>query len=175
MQTIFLDTETTGFGKCHLVELAWKSPSDRFIRELRVKPPIPIEDKAASVHGISNEMVQDLPLFIDHINYPFLKQLLENNIVIAHNAKFDIDVLAREGITIENFICTQKVAKTLWPELKSHSLQNLRESLDIQVAAVAHSAVGDVAVLAALFGVIRTELRGDEEEFLEHLAQISLA
>lgn len=178
MKIIFLDTETTGFGECRLVEIAWHTPGARYIREVRVRPPIPIEDKAAEVHGITNEMVKDLPEFKDHINYSFLKDLLENNLIVMHNAQFDIGVLAREGITIETYICTQRVAKKIWPGSKSHGLQKLREYLGIQVAAQAHSAVGDVAVLAALFEEIRKDLMQEgesEEDFLARAAQFTLA
>ena len=147
---IFLDTETTGIADCRLVELAWSEPSGRILT-VRAKPPIPIEEEAIAIHGITEEDVKGLPAFVDNMQYAKIKELIEGSVVIAHNAPFDIDVLAREGIVVRNFIDTLAVAKKLYPRFPRHNLQFLREHFQLEVAGDAHSAKGDVAVLIALY------------------------
>jgi len=53
-----------------------------------------------SIHHITNEMVENKPAFKDSFEYQKLVDLLndDKNILVAHNAKFDIDMLEREGI-----------------------------------------------------------------------------
>ena len=147
---IFLDTETTGIQDCRLVELAWSEPSGRILT-VRAKPPIPISEEATAIHGITEEDVMGLPAFVDNMQYAKIKELIEGSVVIAHNAPFDIDVLAREGIVVRNFIDTLAVAKKLYPRFPRHNLQFLREHFHIETEGKAHSAKGDVAVLMALY------------------------
>lgn len=146
---LFLDTETTGIKDCRLIELAWSA--DDKISTLRVKPPIPIEEEAIAVHGITEADVQCLIPFARHMRYEQIKTLIESSVVVAHNAPFDIGVLAREGIIVKNHIDTVAVARRLYPKLKKHNLQFLRDYFQLEVEGEAHSAKGDVAVLKALY------------------------
>lgn len=157
MNLIFLDTETTGFGNCRLIELAWMQEGEP-LRAMRVKPPIPIEAQAIAVHGITEAMLEGLPAFELRPEYPVLKELFEKNVVIAHNASFDIGVLAREGIVVDAFIDTRKIAQKLYKNAPNHKLQGLRDYLHLEVEGEAHSAAGDVAVLAALFAQMRADM-----------------
>jgi len=149
MEYIFLDTETTGFGPCRMVELAyWKGHK---FTSFRVKPPIPIEFEASAVNHISNKMVADLEPFQGSSKYLKTKKEIESGILVAHEAIFDIGVLEREGLDIVDYICTKEMAKAAFPNEKSHKLQVLRYSLDLDVEGVAHSAGGDVNVMMALW------------------------
>lgn len=166
MDVIFLDTETTGFGNCRLVELAYRKRGYKVGHAARVKPPIAIEEGAAQIHGITNEMCKDWPLFANLPQYQEIKETLERAVIVAHNAKFDIGVLEREGIICPMHIDTQKVAKMLYPHAPNHKLQGLRSYLQLDAEGDAHSAEGDVAVLAALFEnmVATMEMRGTDPE-----------
>lgn len=150
MDIVLLDTETTGFKECRLVEIAWKKNAEP-IRSFRVKAPIPIEEGATAVHGIKDEDLAALPLFAEHPEYQELKLLLEHSCVIAHNASFDIAVMQREGIFIPDVIDTKKISRLVYPHAPDHKLQTLRQYLQLDISGDAHSAGGDVAVLAALF------------------------
>lgn len=156
MDLLFLDTETTGFGECRLVELAYMREGSP-LQALRCKPPILIEEGATGVHGITNEMLEGLPPFIERPEYEAIRQLIAESIVVAHNAPFDIGVLNREGIAVPTFINTQKVAKHLYPHAPNHKLQGLREYLHLE-GGEAHSAAGDVITLAALFAQMRADM-----------------
>lgn len=149
---LFLDTETTGFGQCRLIEIAYASMKEE-VTTLRCKPPIPITIESMEVHHITEKDVADLAPFTElGLGYSQLKERIENSILVAHDAKFDIGVLEREGIKVTNFIDTKKIARDLLPQLKHHRLQYLRYILNLDAGdAVAHSASGDVQVLKSLF------------------------
>lgn len=152
---IFLDTETTGTGtKDRLCQLAYKLDTGEIVNEL-FKPPLPIEIEAMSVHHITNEMVVDKPAFKDSPEFSKLVDLLDDdkNILVAHNAKFDVDMLVKEGINPKRVICTLKLARHLDPNgvIPKYNLQYLRYFLGIQIEATAHDALGDILVLEKLF------------------------
>lgn len=152
---IFLDTETTGTGhQDRLCQLAYKLDTGEIVNEL-FKPPLPIEIEAMSVHHITNEMVADKPAFKDSPEYQKLIDLLDddNNILVAHNAKFDVDMLIKESIHPKKVICTLKLARHLDPNgvIPKYNLQYLRYFLGIKIQATAHDALGDILVLEKLF------------------------
>jgi len=152
---IFLDTETTGTAeKDRLCQLAYKLETGEIVNEL-FKPPLPIAIDAMCVHHITNEMVENKPTFQDSPDYQKLTGLLNDdaNILVAHNAKFDVDMLKKEGIHPKKVVCSLKLARSLDPEGKipRYSLQYLRYFLSIQIEATAHDALGDILVLEKLF------------------------
>ena len=152
---IFLDTETTGTGKKdRLCQLAYKTETGKVVNEL-FRPPLPIAIEPMSIHHITNEMVADKPAFKDSIEWQNLADLLNNdeNILVAHNAKFDVDMLEKEGIHPKKSICTLKLARHLDPNgvIPKYNLQYLRYFLGIQIDATAHDALGDILVLEKLF------------------------
>jgi len=153
MNTIFLDTETTGIAGARLVELAYQVQGAPAPVVLRCKPPIDIEIEATVVNGIRTKDVAMLLLFNEMPAYAEIKETLENAIIVGHNVQYDVDVLEREGIHIkpENMRCTKELAKKKWPESPKHSLQYLRYWLDMDVEADAHSGYGDVKVLMVLW------------------------
>jgi len=138
---IFLDTETTGAGeKDRLCQLAYKTEDGDIVNEL-FKPPLPISIDAMCVHHITNEMVKDKPALKDSNDHRKLVDLLtdDKNILVAHNAKFDVDMLIKEDIHPKKVICTLKLARSLDPNgvIPRYSLQYLRYFLGIQIEATA--------------------------------------
>jgi len=158
MNLIFLDTETTGLNTdpyARLCQLAYKS-KDTVMNEL-FKPPVAISVGAMSVHHITEAMVKDRPAFKDTEHYTNLKKLLEkkSSIVIAHNARFDLDMLKREDVAPHSYICSLIVAQNILTDKDkptNFKLQTLRYSLGIsEIDAKAHDAQGDVEVLEKVF------------------------
>ncbi|MFA5942472.1 MAG: exonuclease domain-containing protein [Candidatus Paceibacterota bacterium] len=182
MSIIFFDTETTGNGdKDRLCQLAIK---ERYVDEPLVnatyKPPVPISIESMAIHHITERMVAGRSAFKDAPEYESVKDLFENSetIAVAHNATFDIAMLAREGITPKQTICTYKVAYALDPSdtLPNYRLQYLRYLLDLDVEAEAHDAWGDVLVLEALFERLVAKMKerhGTEEAALAAMLAIS--
>ena len=83
-------------------------------------------------HGLTWFDVQNEPEF-STIAPEFLARLSRVDIVIAHNAAFDIrklrGTLQHFGITFPAFdyLCTCRVARRVWPELPNHQLKTLAE------------------------------------------------
>lgn len=182
MRILFLDTETTGNSDGdRLIQLAVK---ERYVDEPLInalyKPPVPISIESMAIHHITEKKVAARPAFVDAPEYEGLKDLLESDeaIVVAHNAAFDLGMLAREGVEPHQFICTYKVAYALDPSdvLPNYRLQYLRYLLDLDVEAEAHDALGDVLVLEALFARLLEKMKerhGTEEAALEAMLAIS--
>ncbi len=171
MNIVFFDTETTGIEERDvLCQLAWMH--NGVMHEGLYKPPFPVPPESSAVHHISNKMLVGKPAFQDAPEYAEIKALFEdeNTVVVAHNAKFDLAMLAKENIVPKNHICTLRVARAMDPEgtLSSYKLQYLRYKLDLEVdeSAAAHSADGDVLVLEKLFTRLydrmKTQKNGDE-------------
>jgi exodeoxyribonuclease X len=168
---IFLDTETTGTGPDdRLCQLAFKAGQGAIVNEL-FNPGKPISIEAMAVHHITNEMVQDKPAFKESDVYQQLSDLIAdaNNIVVAHNAKFDINMLRNEGIDPPKVICTLKLARFLDKVgvIRQYNLQYLRYYLELKVEAKAHDAMGDIIVLEALFRRIYARFKSDGVKDIE--------
>ncbi len=159
---IFLDVETTGNGpEDRLCQLAWKknneSTNEMFSK--LYKPPVPISIESMAVHHITEEMVQNRPLFKSSDEYESCKKLIEkeDTVVVAHNAPFDVEMLKKEDITSKRSIDTLKLVRQFDPDMKiaRHNLQYLRYFLkidkDIDTPIQAHDAKSDVIILELIF------------------------
>lgn len=151
MNLLFLDTETTDLiPSARLIQLAYKLTATGEEFNEYFKPPVPISYGAMSVHHVTNEMVADKPAFEGSEAQSKLITLLANNIPVAHNAPFDINILKNEGVEIDKYIDTLRVARHLISS-EQYKLQYLRYFLKLDVEGPAHDAMGDVLVLEALF------------------------
>ncbi len=67
------------------------------------------------VHHITNEMVENKPTFKRGHDHQKLAGLLNDDkkILVAHNAKFDVTMLEKEGVHPKKIICSLKIAKYL--------------------------------------------------------------
>ncbi len=178
---IFLDTETTGNEpkKDFLCQLAYKTKDETFC-EL-YKPAIPIPPEASAITHITNKMVADKKVFKESPEYNKIKTLLESpdSVMVAHNNKFDYEIIKKEGITPANTICTLRVARALDKNniIPQYRLQYLRYYLDIDIEASAHDALGDVLVLEKLYERLLDKIMKEdgisEEEAINKMIDIS--
>lgn len=176
---LFFDTETTGNTPDDtLCQIAYKSGDTAF--SALYKPAKLIPPEASAVHHITNRMVADKPAFKESDTYAKIKDLFESgaHIPVAHNAKFDVAMLAKEGIAVQRFICTLRLARHLDEDsiIPRYNLQYLRYYLDIDVEAAAHDALGDVIVLERLFERLKNkfvEKMGSEENALIEMLAVS--
>jgi DNA polymerase III epsilon subunit-like protein len=161
---IFLDTETTGIDKeDRLLQVAYKYKGETY-NEL-FKPPLPIKLPAMAVHHVTEKMVADKPAFIDSPTHDHLKAIAPTSILVAHNAKYDLGMLEKEGIEFPRHICTYKLAKHLdTGQYENHQMQYLRYFYGIEIEATAHDALGDILVLEQLFNIFSEQLTLDEME-----------
>ena len=95
-----LDTETTGLSPLEggkICEIAVSvSQGGRVVEEFSslVNPGMPMHPDVVAIHGITNEMVASAPQFADIL--PKLLALLDDCVIVAHNADFDVGFLKSE-------------------------------------------------------------------------------
>jgi len=165
MKAIYFDTETTGLKaeKDRIIEIAAYDPvADKsFVSFINPKCPIPHE--AASIHGITDEMVKDAPEF-GAVAAAFCEFCGPEAVLIAHNNDaFDRPFLEEEfkrsNTSWPNwrFIDTLKWARKYRPDLPRHALQFLREVYGFP-ANKAHRALDDVIVLHQVFSSMIDDL-----------------
>lgn len=99
--------------------------------------------------------VEDKPPFQGSETYNLLNTLVldESNVIVAHNARFDVEMLYREGIHPTRVVCTLKLARYLDNNgvIPNYNLQYLRYYLGLEIEAQAQDALGDILVLEAVF------------------------
>ena len=175
---IFLDTETTGLEEQdRLFQIAYEFQGKEY-NEL-FKPIVPITIEAMETTNFTNKDVKDKKPFQGSKMEKHLQEILKDNILVAHNAKFDVKMLEKEGLRVGKFIDTLKIARHLDPQAKlgAYRLQYLRYALDLEIEeAQAHDALGDIRVLKALFIRLYEKLLkeiNDEKSVIEKMIEIS--
>lgn len=105
-------------------------------KEIFIKPvPFEFNEYNIKIHGITPDAVRNKPTFDQY--WDELKPYLENKIVVAHNAMFDVGVLCAVldsfGIDYPTFdyLCTVKLSQMAYPELPKHKLNCLCDALGI--------------------------------------------
>ena len=95
MNTLFLDTETTGkyyYDGDEIVEIAIVDEQGKVMLDTLLRP---VEKKrwkeAEGIHGISPEMVKNAPTFEEL--KPRIKEICNGKTVVIYNAAFDIDFM----------------------------------------------------------------------------------
>ena len=133
-----------------------------------------------SVTHITNKMVEKEEEFKDSKFAEKLKTILKENVLVAHNAKFDIDMLEKEDFKIDKFICTLRLARYLDEnqEIPEYNLQFLRYYYEVDVDVNPHSAEGDVIVLEKIFEHLfalaqKKAPQASEEEIIKRMIDIS--
>ena len=164
---IYLDTETTGNGPDdRLCQIAFKPEGDPAVCEL-FNPGKPISIDAMVVHHITEKMVADKPPFRESDAYAKLQKLVSdiNNVMVAHNAKFDMNMLQMEGIYTQRVICTLKLARYLDRNgvIPKYNLQYLRYYLGLEIDAKPHDALGDILVLEGLFERLKAKFLDNDK------------
>ena len=177
---LFIDTETTGREEQdRIFQVAYDFEGEE--HEAMFKPPLPLCIEAMEATHYTNRDVADKPAFIGSPTQKHLQTLLKNPdvVFVAHNAQFDIAMLAKDDVHALRAIDTLKVAQALDTEAKlgAYRLQYLRYALDLQVDnAQAHDALGDVRVLKALFVRLYDKLfqeHGVHESVIEEMIAIT--
>jgi exodeoxyribonuclease X len=167
MKLVILDTETTGTKEeDRIIQLSFLvTDENNEIEEIHdtfCKAPLPISYEAMAIHHITPEMIENAEIIHNTKPWKRLNELnTPDNVMVIHNAKFDIEMLFKEDFENKmQIIDTFRCIKHLWPEGR-HSLQINRYSLglykkekeiaekyDIEINP--HNALGDVIVLKLL-------------------------
>jgi DNA polymerase-3 subunit alpha (Gram-positive type) len=120
-----------------------------------VNPEFAIPRFVVSLTGITNEMVQDAPLFADVV--PRWLEFVKDAVLIAHNAPFDTNFLNHEiarvypGHRMLNpHLCTVTLSRRALPGLANYRLETVADYFSIPITA-RHRAGSDALATAKLF------------------------
>lgn len=174
---IILDTETTGTAdEDRIIQLGYMVLDGQQIavHNEYCSAELPIKFEAMEAHGITPDMIEGKPPCIETTAYKTLEALnLPENIMLIHNAPFDLTMLKKEGFTLNMaLIDTLKCAKHLFPDSEYHRLQYFRYALGIykyekaeadklEIEIKAHDAIGDVLVLKLFLSELMKKLAPD--------------
>ncbi|GAA0600745.1 DEDDh family exonuclease [Streptomyces crystallinus] len=106
------------------------------------------------IHGLTTDVLADAPLFPD-IAGEFAERL-DGRVLVAHNAIFDWQMIAREyaraksAAPVRQRLCTIALSKELALPLPNHKLESLAAHFGV-VQQRAHHALDDARVLAEAF------------------------
>ncbi len=154
----FLDVETTGLSPrsariCEIAAVSFRGPERIGTLAELVNPGGPIPPACSAIHGITDEMVKDSPSFGSVA--PRLLAMLENTVIVGHNADFDIRFLRSEfervGLKFPGLpvVDTLAIARKNW-KFQSNRLGNIAAELNISSEGW-HRALADVETTRKIF------------------------
>ncbi|MGX5913707.1 DNA polymerase III subunit epsilon [Aliidiomarina sp. Khilg15.8] len=163
---VVLDTETTGIDPRQghrIIEIGCVELIDRKLTgnhyHVYLNPERLVEEEAIQVHGITNEFLEDKPVFAQVVD-EFLAFVQDSELVI-HNAPFDVGFIDHElarlgsvrGATQDyaSVLDTLVMARTLYPGQRA-SLDALCKRFDIDNShRELHGALLDAEILADVY------------------------
>jgi len=144
---VVLDIETTGLSprrghriiEIGAIAIEEGHPAEEFCSLVKIDRKIPLQ--AQRIHGISDEMLAGQRGAEEVL--PRLYDFLGDGVIVAHNARFDVEFLRHEfgriSLQLKNrSVCTLEMSRRFYPKLQNHKLDT---------------------VYRHLFGEIRTDIR----------------
>lgn len=162
-----IDVETTGLSARYnnIIEIGIVKVSDLKITDSfhsMINPGKPIPYYISQFTGITDEDVYDAPFFEDAADD--ILKFISEDIIGGHNFSFDKSFLKREflyagkGLLYNRDICTLKLARKLYPGLRSRSLSNLCRHFKLHNEN-SHRALSDARVTAQILIRMIEDLR----------------
>ncbi len=158
--TVF-DMETTGLNPAEGDEIisigAFRMVNCRLLREESfeqlVDPQRSIPWASVKIHGIHPEMLMGQPV-IDQV-LPRFYQFVEDTILVAHNAAFDMRFLqlkeAQSGVKFVNPVLdTLLLSAVVHPSHENHDLEAISQRLGVRILG-RHTALGDASATGEIF------------------------
>ncbi len=167
---VAIDLETTGLDSHfdEIIEIAAVCMQDgqeidRF--QTLVKPSYEISDFITDLTGITNDMLADAPNIRDVL--PQFLTFVGDNVLVAHNANFDINFLydnAQECLDMpltNNFLDTMRLSRWLYRDLPNHKLQTILDYLNI-TNETAHRALSDATCTAISYEHMKSHVQENQ-------------
>lgn len=162
MAYVIFDTETTGLSPQlgdRIVEIAAvrviNGEVDEKSFQSLINPHRLISPEAARVNGIRQDMIDQAP--DASIVIPDFLNFVGSDILVAHNAEFDMNFLKHEmgllgmdSLRLPNYMCTLEMARQNFPELHRHNLDVLINHFGISIEN-RHRALDDVLATVQVF------------------------
>ncbi len=163
---VALDVETTGLETylghriCEIGLLKFRGAKELDSYSSLVNPKRPIPADIVRIHGITEEMVRDAPVFED-IADDFLA-FSEGTVLVAHNADFDLRFIAKHLREAKLELPRNLVVDTLtlarrYFNFPSNSLGAIASRLAIDIEG-GHRALKDAATTKGVFEYLTAEL-----------------
>jgi len=156
-----LDVETTGGSpkRERIIEIAIiKTDGEKIIDryETLVNPEKNIPPFVSQLTGITNQMVEQAPLFENIAEK--IDDFTKECTIVAHNAHFDYGFIKNEfkyiGAYFDRYrICTVKLTQRAYPTLEGYSLDKLAKHFNIEHKDK-HRALGDTEATTSLFHIL---------------------
>ncbi|OIV38984.1 DNA polymerase III subunit epsilon [Mangrovactinospora gilvigrisea] len=152
-----VDVETTGLSRTDRIVSAavYRLDGHGEVVDHWYSPVNPLRDPGPVwIHGLTSELLADAPTFPEVAEE--LTARLAGRVLVAHNARFDWTMLAREfarcggEAAVEERLCTIVLSKELALPLRDHKLPTLAAHFGVRPRH-AHHALDDARVLAEVF------------------------
>jgi DNA polymerase-3 subunit epsilon len=165
-----LDVETTGLSanRNRIIEIGMVRIENLKIKKKfhsLINPQSYIPPFITSLTGISNDDVEEAPTFSEISES--IASFIDNSVLTAHNFTFDWSFLNTEFIISgkefysDHSCCTLKLARKMYPDLKSKSLSSVSTFLNLKNAN-AHRALDDAEVTAKVLLKMIKELKSKD-------------
>jgi DNA polymerase-3 subunit epsilon len=146
----FVDVETTGtsFKNGGVIDVGVvRIENGQVVSTFQqlVNPGSRIPQFISNLTGITNDQLEDAPAFAEIADQ--FREIVEGCIFVAHNVQFDYAFIKEEFRRLDmpfnvRQLCTVKLSRTLYPELRSHKLASLIDRFGLKVD-VRHRALAD--------------------------------
>lgn len=188
MITLIYDFETSGLNPYHedVTEIGCKcvETKDSFTCLVQPLSDKMLSDENQAITGITNKMLKKeglkpIDAYIKFFNYLLEKFLVDTSItMIAHNGRVFDDIFLKrmhrylqgeghseydEMMSSIYFIDSLLLAKLLYPERRSHSMENMCKMFSITNKA-AHRAMGDVNALLLVWNEMMIKVRSNKRD-----------
>ncbi|RXZ67494.1 exonuclease domain-containing protein [Agromyces albus] len=144
-----------------------------------IRPPFPHNDFSEwniRIHGITPGMVADAPGWAAHL--PALREFAGDDVLVAHNAGFDMGVIAKTSVAVGlevpdfRYLCSLQVAR------KTYHLDSYRLPVVAMAAGFEdfshHDALADAEACAAIVVHAAKRHEADDLERLAHITRVKL-
>ena len=173
---VALDLETTGLHAeqdaiLEVAAIKFQGSEVLDIFESFVAPGRPIPYRVQRLTNITTSLLTDAPLF--ETIAPKLQDFLGDLPIVGHSIPFDVGFLRKRGLAYSNpLIDTFELASVLLPSLKSYSLGQVAEALDIHVPPGRHRAMVDTVLAKDVFLSLYRRLQTIDSALLKDLANL---
>ncbi len=164
---IALDLETTGLAyTSRIVEIGMlKFCGEKILATYNtlVNPLCEIPQRVIAIHGITNYDVRNAPTFEDIIDE--VLEFISGGVIIAHNANYDVNILANElhrnfcGVNYIYALDTLRIAQKCF-EFDRYSLEHIAKEFGFATEGM-HRALKDAELVYKIFNKFCEEI-GDE-------------
>ena len=143
--------------------------------ETMVNPHVALDEHIQQLTGLDDELLSQAPDFAQVARPVY--ELIQDAVFVAHNVKFDANLLA-EALFWEGFelltprVDTVELAQVFYPQFDKYSLSHLCQSLDIPLEN-AHTALADAQATAQLFLKIQEKIRSLPKALVERLLDLA--